>query len=296
MSSFNQTYLSIPINYANSATDKNYQFSYKLPKPLILNKHEVGIHSTSIYNAIPNIHSKYGNTKLYYKISWAPYNTQGPNNDGVFEVDLSQGTSTGMMSFTDINGVLQTTLINNKHYLVNSTTGANVYFLNIQSNPLYDRLVFTSTPVPNSITGYTNPGSFTLPAANTTIQFSVTTNGAASLYGFPIALYPSAPQSAYFSQLSPNIPQISQVHGLTLRSNLCLISEYITISNFLCDIPINAPFNSEIDYQPPNITWVRCPNSQFTEIEITICDQNGNALDTLLENFTTKFKIFIRPL
>lgn len=288
--------ISIPINFANAATDKKYSFIYNLPKPLFLNKHKVGVHSCSIYNAIPNIHSKYGNTKLYYKISWAPYNTQGLNNDGVFEVDLSQGTNRGMLSYTDINGILQTTLINNGHYLVNQETGANVYFLSIQPNPLYDATVLTSTPVPSSISGYNNPASFTLPGSDTTIQFSITTDGESSLYGFPIGLYPSSPQSSYFSQISPNVPQIAQVHGLTLRSNLCLISDYITISNFLAELPINAGFNSEIEYAPPNITWCRTPNSEFNQIEITICDQSGNALDTLIENFTTKFKLVIQPL
>lgn len=109
--------------------------------------------------------------------------------------------------------------------------------------------------------------------------------------------------TAYYNQsgtidwvgLSSYVPQIQTVTGLTLRCNLAGPADfYPYIPNLLGQVPLGStPSFQYFDYQPYTLQWRHVPQGDYPYIEIQICDQNGNPIQNLLENFGTSFTIKI---
>jgi hypothetical protein len=283
----------ITLHQGNAATGSNNVFTLPLSVPLSITNAEIGLHTASIYNSIPNIHSIYNNTTISYK-----------NIAGVVRtIDLQQGRTTGaMVEYSDINGILQAGMFAHGDYLYNTVTGTNVFYLGVTASPIYNAVILSALPVPInaelSSLNLTNPASMTLPISqDTTMQFTIPATGSgaglSSTLGFTAGLYPpTALNTSYF--ISSNIiPNIAPVTGLSLQCNICGTSEFTNINNYLSDLPINAASNGTISYEPANITYIQCLNGSFNNITVTICDQLGNPLSTLMEGNGTRFKMII---
>jgi hypothetical protein len=304
----------VSINKGNSVvSNNNSTFTRALNSQLNLSDHECTLHSATLYNAIANIQQGVNDTFKY--IGW------DANVGGTTErtVNLLQnGATSAMLSIDDINGILQQTMYNNQDYL-NDSNGNPVYFLSISGNALYNLTQVTAASVPTTgavfasntpPTGYTYPtnpipsGYGPAPpkihegvSTDRQFRFKVETAGFATLLGFPIGTYPSVANNtgssvAPYDGLSNNTPEISTVNSLTIRSNVAGPSDFSNIPNLLAPLTINAGYNEQITYEPANLQWIYVPKQTYSQIEIRICDQNGNpvVLRDSGHNFNLEFR------
>lgn len=285
----------ISLTNGNASTGSTNVYTLPVSNSLTINNNtRIGLHTASIYNSIPNIHTVYNNTQLSY------INCAGVTKN----IDLQQGRTGGaMVGYNDINGILMSAMFANGDYLYNTVTQQNVFFLGITVAPIYNAVILSSLPVPTNAQlaglNYTNPGGMSLPAGSAaTMQFHIpltgTGAGIASMLGFTAANYPSAIQSTAYYITSNATPNITAVTGLTLTCNLCAPSEFTSITSYLADIDINAPSNGTIYAQPPVITYIPCNVGSYSNVTIIICDQSGNPLSTLMPSSGTRFKLVLQ--
>lgn len=308
----------VSINRGNSTvSNNNSTFTRLLNSQLNLDSHECTLHSATLYNAITNIQQGVNDTFKY--IGW----------DGTTErtVNLLQnGATSAMLSIDNINGILEQVMFNNRDYL-NDSNGNPVYFLSISGNALYNLAQVTATAVPITgavvdvsgpvtLSGSTAPTGYTYatnpipsgygpepapisPVVGTSkqLRFKVETTGFATLLGFPIGTYPSSANNAGvdvapYDGLSTNTPDIASVSSLTIRSNVAGPSDFSNIPNLLAPLTINAGYNEQITYEPANLQWTFVPKQTYNQIEIRICDQNGNpvVLRDSGHNFNLEFR------
>lgn len=285
----------INITSSQVSSTNNSQFILPISPSLNLTKGiEIALDSCSINNTISNINAQYNNITFSY-INCASVTRT---------VNLLQGANGGMLQYTDINGVLQTAMTAFGDYLVNTSTGQNVYFLSITANPLYSNVLLTANLVPTAAeisgqtgigVGLSNPASMSLPASDATMQFVVPNSGITSIFGFPAGRYPASPSASNYFATSPNLPNITPVTALSLTCSIAAPSRFNNISNYLATIPINVGYNSTIEYNALNRLWVKTLQGTFDSIIVNICDQNGNPLsNTLLSSFGDTFIIVMR--
>jgi len=147
--------------------------------------------------------------------SWFNVNSgQYNNNSFQYTFPTSTGQQTfnvtlpnGYYSAMDINQYLQTQMIKNGQYLVDSA-GNYVYYMTIQYEVNYYAVQIMFFTVPTSLhSGYTNPGNMTFPIAATTPQIIISSsNNFGQLIGFNAGTYPSTPQSSNQSFTSNTVP------------------------------------------------------------------------------------------
>lgn len=293
--------VSEPINITSAqAVPGDYsKFSLPLSVDLSLNNSvEIALSSCNIYNSIANIHPQYNNTSFSYSNPWANSGTGATHT-----IDLLQGVSTGaMLLISDINSILQNAMLANGDYLTNTTTGQNIFFLDIEANPLYNNVLISATKVPTAAElsglGYNNSHTNPMvlpPSSDATMTLTIPNTGIASVLGFPAATYPATSQSTNYFVTSPNIPQITPVTSLSLKCNLAAPNRFTNINNFLAVVPINAGSNSTIEYQPFDKCWIKCSPGLYNSIDVYIADQNGkNLSNTLIGNYGDSFFLLMR--
>jgi hypothetical protein len=190
--------------------------------------------------------SKYNNNSFQYIAN--PHTGQT-----VYTITLPNG----YYSATDINQYLQTQMILNKHYLVNSA-GEFIYYITMQYDVNYYAVQLMCFAVPTSLpAGYTNPAGMIFPAtASTPLVTIFNTNNFGTLIGFNAGTYPATVQTTNHSFTSNTVPDGSPVNALIMRCNL-IDNNIVMPSDIMDSIPINAAFGSNITYQPPFPKWVK---------------------------------------
>jgi len=277
------------------SSTNNSQFILNVSPALKLTKGiEIALDSCSINNTVSNINAQYNNISFSY-INCASVTRT---------VNLLQGATGGMLQYTDINGILQTAMTAYGDYLVNTSTGQNVYFLSVTANPLYSNVLLTANLVPTAAeisgqtgigVGLSNPASMSLPGSDSTMQFVIPSGGLTTVFGFPAGNYPSSPSSSNYFATSPNLPNITPVTSLSLTCSIAAPSRFNNISNYLATIPITVGYNSTQTYVAQNRLWNKTLEGTFDSLTLNICDQNGNPLNnTLLSSFGNTFIIVMR--
>lgn len=261
---------------------------------IILNSNNVvknGTNSQYIYNFINGaLTIPEGSTMCISNVtipySWFNINTNFYNNASFqYTFPTSSGIQTftvtlpnGYYAVTDINSYLQTIMIQNNQYLVNQN-GEYVYYITLQYDINYYAVQVILYDVPSSLpTGYTNPSGMTFPSQPTTPQLVIlSTNNFGSLIGFNAGSYPSTPQSTNQSFISNTVPNGSPVNALVMRCNL-IDNNVVMPTDIIDSIPINSSFGANINYQPPYPKWVKMKAGRYSNMSISLYDQNLNAI------------------
>ena len=219
--------------------------------------------------------SQYNNNTFQYT-----FPTPNPHTGAtVFTVTLPNGFYTA----TDINQYLQTQMIANKQYLVNSA-GEYVYFITIQYDINYYAVQLECFAVPDALpSGYTNPANMSFPAAGAPATPTVTifnTNNFGKLIGFNAGTYPTTSQTTNQSFTSNTVPNGSPVNALIMRCNL-IDNNVVMPSDIMDSIPIDSAFGTNITYQPPFPKWVKMKAGKYSTMPVQLVDQN---LDPIIAN------------
>lgn len=228
---------------------------------------------------------------IYMYYSWfniTSATTGSMYNNNVFQYVWynNSGSSTytvtlpdGYYEVSDINAYLQSQMVANGHYLLDSN-GDYVYYLELVTNTTYYAVQFNSYPIPTSLpSGYTNPASITFPATATTPQIIISsTNNFKDVLGFDAGTYPSPTQTTNYSKLSDYTPQVSPVSSLILSCTL-LNNRYAIPSTLLYSFsPAGVSFGSLINITPPEMSFVDIQDGSYTDFTIEFRDQSLNRI------------------
>jgi len=185
----------------------------------------------------------------------------------------------GFYTVSDLNNFIKRKMVNMKYYMIDSS-GNFVYFLEIVTNPTYyaNQIICYSVPTAAQIgaLGYTVPAGYSHgPSAFCPILISP--EGLGKFLGFLPAQYPTGATVGNLDFLSNIIPLGSTVNSVAIRCNI-INNKLSSPSDVLDSIPINSIFGSNINYLPNFERWISLSQGTYSSIEISLQDQNFNAL------------------
>ena len=228
------------------------------------------------------------NVQIYY--SWQNINTYYSNNTLSIIFPTGSGTTTlnitipsGSYSVADLNAYIQSQMVTNKFYLIDSN-GNYVYYLELVENAVLYSLQLNTFPVPTSLpSGYTNPG-WSLPTTSYTPQLIVPSTSIQSLLGFTAGTYPPTQQTTTYSAISTSTPQVSPVSSVLLGCSLVCNRLSNPQSVLYSFSPGGVSYGSLIQSNAYQYSWVDIQDGTYNSVDITFYDQNFNALQIIDTN------------
>jgi hypothetical protein len=192
----------------------------------------------------------------------------------------------GFYSVSDIQNYIQQICIANGFYLINAG-GQYVFYTYLTYSQTFYKVQLVQTPVPTSL-----PAGWSLPsnhqgfnAASLTPTLVLAASGSiATIIGFaPGASYPTTPSATAVNFLSTSTPVGSTINSLVMRCS-AVSNNVVSPSDILDGFPINSTFGSNITYDPSFEKWVVMKDGTFSNLTLTLVDQNLNSIVSLDPN------------
>lgn len=242
-------------------------FSYKLPINQRFENKMVSLSYVSIYKQFENIKAEYGNNIV--TIKWI---------DGV---DYIITIPDGNYSITQLNELIQFTMLQNKLYCLDSSNNNNyVMFLELLTNPTQYAAQINLFTVPDSAEAsdlkYTLPegASWAFPVSK--ITPSITFNNAfGTLIGFTGNTYGNSITT--LSLNSDLTPQIAVVNSLLIRTNL-INNEYTNPNDIIGAMDLNGEYGTLLVKNMGQLLYSNITANNFSEIIVYFSDQHYNVL------------------
>ncbi|GMF22348.1 unnamed protein product [Phytophthora fragariaefolia] len=174
----------------------NNLYKYSFPASATFKDVEVAVLSISMYNSQFNIESAaYGNNTFKIEV---------PTAATVLVISIT--LKDGIYSYTDINRMIQTALINAGAYLIDSN-GNNVFFVQLIENSTYYSAQVDVNPTPTAIGSYTMPptgvyssGGSGLPTTARVPRLIIDNSKFGEVIGYSSGQYPSFKDSGFISK------------------------------------------------------------------------------------------------
>lgn len=256
----------IIINSSNVVDNgMNDTYTYRFPAGAVEFKDDqIAVSSVNIFYSWNNIDSSvYSNNSFTY--TWTDGNT--------YTVTFPDG---GYYEISDLNTYFQSIMFANTHYLLNSTTGKIMYFLEFVENSIFYSVQYNAYVMPTTLpSGFSLPAgsSWSLPVSAQTPQITISSsNNFGSLIGYSSGTYPASPSVSTYSATSDITPQLSPVSSLVMSCSL-LNNRYSLPSTLLFSFAPNTTFGSLISVFPPEYSFVDIQNGQYTDFTIKFTDQ-----------------------
>ncbi len=237
----------------NNYVDAN-TFTYQFPRGSVyLNNASVSLSQINIFYSWGNIESQYNNNK--FKLIF-PDNT-GP---GFTEYDVT--IPYGNYNVEDLNQYLQHWSIQNNKYIVNNTTGQNVYYIELIANPQRYVIQFISHDLPTSLpAGYSNPAGMVFPANVLKPTLVTINNNFGDLIGFE-------KNSAYFTSESTKTPEMSPVSSVLVTCSL-INNRFSNPNNVLYSfVSGSTEYGRMISVQNQDMVYSNIPEGHYKEVTI----------------------------
>ena len=246
----------------------NSKYTYNFPMGSAqFDKHEVAVASVAVYYSWFNITSALSNNTISY--IW-------PTSSGTTTVSLT--IPDGFYSIDDLNLWLQSKMISNGHYLVDSN-GDNMYYLELQTNSTYYAVQLNCYALPTSLpTGYSNPASMTFPASTYTPQLVVPSTNIRDVLGFTAGTYPSAQQTTDYSTYSSYTPQVTPVQSVIMTCSLVNNSLSVPNNVLYSFSPAGTGFGSLIESKTNSFAWVDISHGNYPTFDIQFLSQSYGKL------------------
>lgn len=270
---------SLVLNSSNVVGSTNSQFSYKfLTGNFVAKNMEMCLSSTAIPYSFFNVSSYYNNNK--FQLSFPT---------GITNYPLTITLPDGFYQISDINNFVQNQCILNGMYLINAI-GQNVFFFQMVVSTTYYAIQTLYFQVPAAsqyvALGYTLPPLTTganlwctsagLPSVINQVPRMLlgTTGSPAVMMGYVGGLYPtSATQTSTVSILGTLCPIGSTVNSIIARVS-CLKNSITMPSDILDSFPVNGSFGGAIIYDPSFEKWVDMSDGTYSNITLSLVDQN----------------------
>jgi len=276
----------IILNQGNIVPDgQNNKLVYRFPNSVNLNDAYLAVSSVVMYYSWFNITSQYNNNTFSY--NWI-------NGAGV-ATTYTITVPNGLYEISTLNQLLQFTMIQNGHYLVDSA-GNNVYYAEFLINaPRYavqiNTFLFpTALPV-----GYTNPAGVAFPpqSFNPIITLPANIN---KIFGFvagfataqnlnnafvpPTSDYVSKLANGTLSYISTVAPQV-QPNSSVLLNISNIDNYYAQPTGIIYTVVPNVAIGAIISEKPPQFAWNKMINGTYNELRMNIL---GTDLQPILIN------------
>jgi hypothetical protein len=276
----------IILNQGNIVPDgQNNKLVYRFPNSVNLNDAYLAVSSVVMFYSWFNITSQYNNNVFSY--NWI-------NGAGV-ATTYTITVPNGLYEISTLNQLLQFTMIQNGHYLVDSA-GNNVYYAEFLINaPRYavqiNTFLFpTALPV-----GYTNPAGVAFPpqSFNPIITLPANIN---KIFGFvagfataqnlnnafvpPTSDYVSKLANGTLSYISTVAPQV-QPNSSVLLNISNIDNYYAQPTGIIYTVVPNVAIGAIISEKPPQFAWNKMINGTYNELRMNIL---GTDLQPILIN------------
>lgn len=248
------------LNSTHLVGSDNNVLTYNFPTGSVQFKdNKVGLGRLSMYYSWENVSS----TNNAWSYTWI---------DGtVVTADLPAGFYT----VSDMNAYLQSIMISNGHYL-KSSTGGNVFYVELTTNAVYYTVQLNCYAVPTSLsTGWTNPGTWSLPTTAKTPQATIST--LSSLIGISAGTYPSITQSSNYSTQSTSTPQITPVQSVLIACSL-ISNPLSNPTNLMYSFSPNVTYGSLLSIEPAKSVLNDIQDGAYNQITIRFYDQTFTPL------------------
>lgn len=289
----------IVLNSSNIVADgKNSSLVYNFPNSVVLKDKYIAVSQVVVYYSWFNITSAYMNNTFSY--TWTvggvstTYNVVIP--DGIYEI-------------SDINYYLQWTMINNKHYLINST-GDYVYYAELVVNPNRYAIQLNTFQVPTSLpTGYSVPSGWAGYPTQTFNPIITFPSGFYNIVGYapisgvnfvsngnvnngytPPTAYAtnyyvtkdSLGTLSYLSNVSPNVQPNSSIYVSISNIN----NPYAQPSSILYSITPTVAIGEQVIEAPPNFMWNKMIDGTYNQLRVQLLGIDKNVLTMADPNMT----------
>jgi hypothetical protein len=235
----------------------------------------IALSSITMYYSTPNISVAYNNNSFVY--TWINGNTYNvPIVDGFYEI-------------SNLNDYLHQTMLNNKHYLEEISTGKFVWFLTMAVNTSTYKIDVVSYPMNSTLyapANYTNPdpSNWTVPATNQNPQLNVLSNGFRDIIGFSAGTYPTSNTIAVTTTRSSTaIPQVSPLSSYLLKCSL-VNNNYSIPNSLIYSFPPAGNFGAQFVVAPNQMSFIDCQVGFYNNLVVTITDQNDRGVVLLDPN------------
>jgi hypothetical protein len=270
--SFNQQNL-VTSRYKNT-------YTYNLPISATFRAGDkVALSTLNMYYSWGNISNSYENNEFSYV--WPV---------GSVTVDIT--LPNGYYTIAEINAYLQNIMVQNNHYLIDST-GEYVYYLEIVTNATLYSVQLNSYPIPTSSpAGWSAPGGWTgYPVSASTPQFVIPATNIRNVFGINAGTYPAAVQATPYSKTSDFTPQVSPVSRVFLTCSL-LNNTLSRPVNLLYNFsPSGTEYGAQISIMVPYLVYTDIQSGTYSSISISFVDQDFNALPIQDSNLTVQLTI-----
>ncbi len=226
---------------------------------------EIALTSLQMYYSWYNINRTLYNNNLYQYV-WI---------DGTI---VNVNIPDGYYNIEELNSYLENVMVTNNHYIIDTTNGDFVYYLQWQTNPTFYAIQFNAYPVPSVLpVGYVLPvgATWTLPLTATTPQITILPNGFRNIVGFNAGTYPTPTQSTTYSKLSDFTPQIQPISSVQLTCSL-IANPYSSASKTLYAFGVpETAFGGQVLITPPEFAFQKIVDGNYNQFVVEILDQDG---------------------
>jgi len=270
-------------NVVQGSNNSEYQYNFPGGGIKLLQGEKIALSSITMFYSTPNITSLYNNNKFQYLwIDGFTYDVNIP--DGFYEV-------------SNINDFLHQTMINNKHYLIETATGNFVYFLTLVANNVTYKIDLTAFPINTTIypgATYNLPvgASWTVPvgaAVNPQLNIlGAYTFGAVIGFANPLAnnLYPAVNNITTTTIVSSTITaQVSPLSTFTLKCSL-VNNNYTIPNSIIYSFPPFGVFGSQFSVTPPEFSFIDVNAGNYADFRVSLTDQEDKPIVILDPDIT----------
>ena len=276
----------IILNQGNLVPDgQNNKLVYRFPNSVNLNDAYLAVSSVVMFYSWFNITSQYNNNVFSY--NWIT--GAGP------AITYTITVPNGLYEISTLNQLLQFTMIQNGHYLVDAT-GDNVYYAEFLVNPSRYAVQINTFLVPLALpAGWSNPAGLVFPLTtfNPIITLPANIN---KIFGYvagfatdqnlnnayvpPTSAYVSKLANGTLSYLSTTAPQVQPNSSVLL--NISNIDNYYSQpTGIIYTVVPNVAIGEIISEKPPQFAWNKMINGTYNELRMTIL---GADLQPILVN------------
>lgn len=265
----------LALNSSNVTGPNNSVFQYTFVNgSFVARDAEIGLSSASIPYSWYNVTPIYNNQNFSLIFPLAASTTT-----------LNITLPAGYYAITDIQNYIEQQCVTNALYLVDNN-GNYVFYVYFSYNVNYYGIQVLLSAVPTTLpTGWTLPTVGTggwktaLPTTGWTPRLVLPATGSIStIIGFvPGATYPSAVSTSSQSFLSTFTPNGSTVNSIVVRCSI-VRNDIGSPTDILDAINISVPFGSAIIYNPSFERWVKINDGTYSNITLSLTDQNFNTI------------------
>ena len=269
----------IILNQGNLVPDgQNNKLVYRFPNSVLLTDAYLAVSSVVMFYSWFNITSELNNNIFTYNwISGA-----GP------AITYTVNVPNGLYEINTLNQLLQFTMIQNGHYLVDNT-GDNVYYAEFVINPSRYAVQINTFLVPLALpAGWSNPAGLVFPLttfnpiitlpANINKIFGYVVNFATdqnlnNAYVPPVSSYVSKLANGTLSYISTTSPQV-QPNSSVLLNISNIDNFYASPTGIIYTVVPNVAVGGIISEKPPQFAWNKMINGTYNELRMNILGSN----------------------